>query len=204
MELLEDKNKKMKKINLKEIFPAILIGVVSGIIVFYTQVFVGKFNSPLFNYLNLSGTIFGVISGAYFIYLCKENFSIKFVKYILWIIFSFSSFFLAIFAMIASGGVGSASLMMGFSGFAGILILIIGFRILFSRLQHEDYIYLIVVAILIPAIISPFLDSGTKYQSFSYFALYTIWQTSVLVLFTRVLIRTKSTHKTLQEIKEEI
>ncbi len=163
-------------------FLTLFTGIVSGIAVFCAQIWSDKYDSSLFTYLN--GTVFGVISGVYFVYLSKGNFLIK---YILWIITSFVSFFLAVLSMMLVAESKSGSVMLGFSGLVGVAILIVGFRILFSKLQSQDYASLLIVAALIPALLMPIIEVS----AFGYLALYVLWQTSAVVVFSRALLRSK-------------
>ncbi|MBI1839133.1 MAG: hypothetical protein HYR95_02480 [Candidatus Colwellbacteria bacterium] len=190
---------------------AVIVGVVSGLTVFLVDRLLVQVQGGDLELLVIftSGTIFGIISGAYFVYASKSTPLRKVLQYIVWVSISAVSFFIASIMSVGSVGGGIAGsitpddFVTGFAsavswgGLIGIGILMLGFRV-FSKPHKKDVLYLLLAAFLIPMILSLFFVTpelsytmaGVRTQNSVFmFCLYIFWQTAVIVIFSRVLIR---------------
>lgn len=151
-------------------FSAGVVGVLSGVAVFSSDL-----NSGLYQ-----GAIFGIFSAGYFFYFLPLRPRVS--KLFLWVVASYLSFFLAIYV----GSYFSNSFDLGFGfardedntivigGLIGVLVLIVAFNFIFLRLSRWLISVLSLLGVLIPII--TIMIGG----ELLFFNLFILWQTMVM------------------------
>jgi hypothetical protein len=166
----------MRKIVISLLTPC-LFGILSGVAVYLTFRIV-----PM-----IPGIIFALFSGAYF----NLRIKVPIHDLILWVAFSFSSFLVSAFIDIVtafSEPLINEAYRTGMSSFAGALVLVFGFHVLFFRIKPRELFFIFVFATIIPTIFSSYVSyKGDNSDVTFWLPLFTIWQTFTMLFFAYII-----------------
>lgn len=196
-------------------FVSSVVGVISGLVVFiyymhyyrvsYPFDFPASLGSDIEVVLNaldmlflalapVTGVLFGLITGFYFFSLMREHMHDRIVKYVMWVGASFGSFYCALtgfvlFDFIFQNIYISDALLnvlnpFSFAGFIGATVLAVSFWFIYRKPCTKECVTLVLLGLIIPDLI-PRTMGIDAYA----LLLFVIWQTMVVVVLSRVLVR---------------